>query len=185
MTFEAITIHLRDGRACLLRPPKVEDAEQMFAYLHRIARETPYIINTEEDISGMGMTVESEALFLNRMLTAPDTLMIVAEVEGRVAGNCQIRFMMKRKVRHRADIGIALLQDYWGQGIGTAMFRMMEQVARNRGGIRQMELEYVEGNTRARGLYEKMGFRIVSMHPNAVRQADGSYAHSYLMVKEL
>ncbi len=183
MTFEAITIHLRDGRDCLLRPPKVEDAEQMLAYLRKTARETPYLIRTEEDYSGM--TVESEALFLNRMLTAPDTLMIVAEVEGRVAGNCQISFMTKCKMCHRADIGIALLQDYWGQGIGTAMFRMMEQAARNRGGIRQMELEYVEGNARARGLYEKMGFRIVAMHPNTLCQADGSYAHSYLMIKEL
>lgn len=183
MTFEAITTRMRDGRACLLRPPKVEDAEQMLYYLRKTAQETPYLINTEEDVSGM--TVESEALFLNRVLTAPDTVMIVAEVEGRVAGNCQIRFRTRQKARHRADIGIALLQDYWGQGIGTAMFRMMEQAARHRGGIRQMELEFVEGNTRARGLYEKMGFRIVSMHPNAVRQADGSYAHSYLMMKEL
>lgn len=183
MTFEPVTVKLRDGRACLLRPPKVEDAEQMLVYLRKTAQETPYLINTEEDVSGM--TIESEALFLNRMLTTPDTLMIVAEVEGRVAGNCQIRFMTKAKERHRAGIGIALLQDYWGQGIGTAMFRMMEQVARNRGGIRQMELEFVEGNTRARGLYEKMGFRIVSMHPNALRQADGSFVHSYLMIKEL
>lgn len=185
MTFEKTTVTLRDGRLCVLRPTCAEDAESMLEYLRKTATETPFLINTEEDLKGMGMTVESEALFLNHALTSPDRLMIVAEVNGRLAGNCELRFKRKVKECHRASIGIALTREYWGLGIGTAMFRMMEAFAMARGGIRQLELEYVEGNSRARALYEKMGFRIAGVHPGAILQPDGALVNSYLMIKEL
>lgn len=43
-----------------------------------------------------------------------------------------------------------------------------EEDAESREGVMQIELEFVEGNTRARHLYEKMGFRITGVHPNAI-----------------
>lgn len=183
MLFESTTISLKDGRTCTLRPPRGEDAENMLHYLIASCSQTPFLLRTPEEWAGT--SIEDEAKYLEHVAASPDNMMIVAEVDGHLAGNCQINFNHRAKIYHRATIGIALLRDYWSQGIGTAMFRMMEQAARNRGGVRQMELDYVEGNARARGLYEKMGFRIVSMHPNALCQADGSYANSYLMVKEL
>lgn len=183
MTFEQMTVALKDGRTCVLRPPCAEDAEAMLAYLHKTAAETPFLINTEEDL--VGMTVESETLFLHHTLMSPDRLMIVAEVDGCVAGNCEIRFMSKAKERHRASIGIALMQAYWGLGIGTRMFELMENAAVGRKCVKQMELKFLEGNSRARALYEKRGFRVVSVHPNAIVQPDGRMVHSYLMIKEL
>lgn len=49
----------------------------------------------------------------------------------------------------------------------------------------QMELEFVEGNTCARHLYEKMGFRITGVRPNAIRLKNGTLLNEYMMVKEL
>lgn len=38
---------------------------------------------------------------------------------------------------------------------------------------------------RARQLYEKMGFRIAGVHPNAIRLKDGTLLNNYLMIKEV
>ena len=60
-----------------------------------------------------------------------------------------------------------------------------EEDAESREGVMQIELEFVEGNTRARHLYEKMGFRITGVHPNAIRLKDGMLLNNYTMIKEL
>ena len=89
------------------------------------------------------------------------------------------------KTRHRASVAIALLKEYWNQGIGTRLFQEMIQIAEDNPSILQMELDFVEGNTRARALYEKMGFRITGVRPNAIRLKDGTLLNEYSMIKEI
>ena len=61
----------------------------------------------------------------------------------------------------------------------------MIRLAESREGVMQIELEFVEGNARARHLYEKMGFRITGVHPNAIRLKDGTMLNEYTMIKEI
>ena len=61
-----------------------------------------------------------------------------------------ISFRTGLKDRHRASVAISLLRDYWSLGIGTRMFEEMIQIAIERDGVRQIELEFIEGNSRAR-----------------------------------
>ena len=111
--------------------------------------------------------------------------MIVCLVDGKVAGNCQIVWKTGIKTRHRAQVAIALLKEFWNLGIGTAMFTEMIDIARSNPDIIQMELEFIEGNTRARALYEKMGFRITGVKPNAIRLKDGTLLNEYQMVRKM
>ena len=115
----------------------------------------------------------------------PNKLMIACLVNRNIAGNCLISFNSGIKDRHRASVAIALLQKYWSLGIGTRMFEEMFQIARERDGVRQIELDFIEGNSRARSLYEKMGFRITGVKPDAIRMKDGSFVNEYMMVKRI
>ena len=119
------------------------------------------------------------------MVESPNDCMILCEVDGHIAGNCHLSFNTRIKTRHSCSVAIALRKAYWGNGIGTAMFEAMEGLARQREGVLQMDLEFIEGNARARGLYEKMGFRIVGLHPDYIRQEDGTMAALYIMQKKL
>ena len=47
------------------------------------------------------------------------------------------------------------------------------------------ELEFIKGNDRARHLYEKFGFRVVSEKPNAFKLKDGTYRNEFYMQKYL
>ena len=65
------------------------------------------------------------------------------------------------------------------------MFEEMIQIAEKRDGVCQIELDFIEGNTRARRLYEKMGFRITGVKPDAIRLKDGTLVNEYMMLKRL
>ena len=184
MYFAPKNITLKDGRTAVLRSPQPErDAPEMLRYLIDVAGETPYLgVYPEERAS---MTVEQEQDFLRRMLDAEGELSLIAEVDGQLAGNAQVTFSPRLKMRHRGRIAIGLRKAYWNLGLGTAMMRELIDVARQREGVIQLELECIEGNSRARALYEKLGFRIVGMVPNAIRLKDGTLLNEYLMNKEL
>lgn len=61
----------------------------------------------------------------------------------------------------------------------------MIRITQEHGEILQMELDFVEGNSRARHLYEKMGFRIVGIRPNAIRLKDGTLLNEYTMIRTM
>ena len=61
----------------------------------------------------------------------------------------------------------------------------MLRIAKERRSVLQLELEFVEGNTRARALYEKMGFKITGVRPDAIRLKDGTLLDEYMMVRKI
>ena len=65
------------------------------------------------------------------------------------------------------------------------MFTELIAAAEARPETEIVELEFVEGNDRARALYEKYGFRIVGERPNAFKLKDSRMLKEYFMQKEL
>ena len=181
MLFEAKAFTLKDGRTAVLRVPEPEDAEAMVKYLTDTAAETEFVLRYPEECH---WTVEKERELLEGFKDNPNSLMLCCFVEGRLAGNCNLQFNPQLKWRHKASVAVALYREFWNQGIGTAMFEAMIEVAREKG-VRQLELDYIEGNARGRGLYEKMGFQEVARHPDAVRLKDGSFRSLVFMMKKL
>ena len=182
MIYETTEKILKNGKIAIFRNPTEADSHEMVEYLRVTAGETDFLIGYPEERT---LTDEQEALFLKRSNESDKDLMIVCEIDGKIAGNCSIMFNSRIKTRHRASVGIALLKEFWGLGIGTLMFEELIRIAQERDGIIQLELEFVEGNERAKALYEKMGFRVVSFKPNAIRLKDGALLKEFYMVKEL
>ena len=183
MIIREIEFTLKDGRKALLRSPKDEDIQGVLDYLYVSAGETEFTLRYPEECSKY--TAEGEKALFDRINASGNEAMLVCLVDGKVAGNCQIAWKTGLKTRHRASVAIALLKEYWNQGIGTRMFREMIRIAEENPDLLQMELEFVEGNIRARALYEKMGFRIAGVHPNAIRLKDGTLLNEYSMIREI
>lgn len=181
MIFAEKTVVLKTGKEALFRSPVSEDAEGMLAYLKTCASETNFILRCPEECVE---TVAQEEKFLEHINESDTGIMIVCLVDGEIAGNCQLAFNKRIKTRHRASVAIGLIRKYWGLGIGTAMFNEMIDIARDRG-ILQLELSYIEGNERAKALYEKMGFSQVAVMPDAIRLKDGTLLDEIYMQMKL
>ncbi len=177
------TLTLRDGRTAVLRSPQEADIPSLLELLRRVTEETDFLMRYPEEAGEI--TPEQEKAFIEDVNGHAHNAMVLCVVEGRVVGSCSISTSHRIKLRHRAGIGISVLRDFWGQGIGTALLETVIEAARQNPNLLQIKLEFIEGNHRARQLYEKMGFRIVGLHPNAIQLKDGTLLHEYLMVRPL
>ncbi len=168
--FEPRSFPLKDGRTLTLRSPEPADAAELIRYMVDTAQETHFILRTPEECV---MTEEKEVAFISAVNESPHDMMICAFVDGQLAGNCHVNYGWKRRVCHRGSVAIALRRAYWGLGIGTRLMQAMTDQAKA-WGLHHLELEYVEGNDRARRLYEKAGYREVFVNPDAIRLEDGT-----------
>ena len=174
---------LKDGRTAVLRSPRDEDIQGMLDYLYISSGETDFILRYPEECAKY--TPEGEKALFDRMNASDHEAMLTCIADGRIAGNCQVSWSTNIKMRHRAMVAIALIKEFWNLGIGTCMFEEMTRIAMENPDIIQMELDFVEGNSRARALYEKMGFRITGVKPDAIRLKDGTLLNEYSMVKRI
>ena len=181
MIFEEKEIRLKDGRTAVLKTPDVEDAEKLIHYLKKAFGETDFLTRYPEEWT---TTLEQEQAWVRNLRSSENTLGITCYVEGEVAGNCEITFLKGMKTGHRATVAIAILKAYWNLGIGSAMFEALIAAAETHG-TEIVELSFLEGNSRARHLYEKFGFRIFAERPNAFKLKDGTYMREYFMQRYL
>jgi len=82
-------------------------------------------------------------------------------------------------------VGIALQKKYWNIGIGSAMFKELVKAAEQHNGTEIVDLEFIEENNRAKALYEKFGFEIISVEPKFFKLKDGTYQSIVYMQKYL
>lgn len=183
MITKDIEFKLKDGRKALIRNPKDEDIAETLEYLYITAGETDFLLRYPEECGKY--TAEGEKALFDRVNKFDNEAMLLCLVEGKIAGNCQISWSNGIKTRHRATVAIALLKEYWNQGIGTRLLQELINIAEENENLIQIELDFIEGNNRARELYEKMGFRIVGIKPNAIRLKNGTLLNEYSMIREI
>jgi RimJ/RimL family protein N-acetyltransferase len=98
----------------------------------------------------------------------------VALEDGEVIGWCDVLPVDLRPLRaHTSMLGIGVLAQWRGRGVGSALLRETLKGARDFGFTR-VELRYRAGNPRAGRLYERFGFVREGVQRNAVR-LDGTY----------
>lgn len=180
MVFKSRSITLKDGRTATLRRIEVSDAAASIIFMKTVTAETHYLLRTPEECD---FPVEQEEAWIQAANRSEEILTILCEADGCIIGDCRIVFKERKRERHRCEVMIRLLKDHWGNGIGTAMFRELIAIAQSRPGITQMELEVMEDNIRAIGLYHKMGFRIAATLPGAIRLADGTTRALHTMIR--
>ena len=182
MKFEERKILLKDGRTCVLKPNSPEYAQEMLDYLRKTSAETEYLLRYPDEVK---FTLESEKEILGSLLENPYAIMMIAVVDGKVAGNGSVNGIGdKRKIRHRCSLAIALYEEFWGLGIGTAMIDYMSELA-GQIGWKQLDLEVVAENEQAIALYKKCGFIETGRRHNALKFDDGSFHDEILMYKDL
>ena len=182
MYFPEKEVKLKDGRVAVLRSARAADAADCLEYLRVTATETPFLLREPEEND---MTLEMEEAFLRARAEDPHSLMLIAHIDGEYAGNCRLVSMGNQlRVRHRCGMGIALYQKFCNNGLGRILIENVVEVAKELG-YEQMELEVVEGNDRAKHVYESLGFNTFGVRPHALKYKDGTYANEILMVKEL
>lgn len=113
----------------------------------------------------------------------PDTsYVLVAEVDGAVAGQVALMWSSRPRTRHGAHLGIMVHEAYQGQGVGKALIAAAVDAADKWLNLLRIELEVYSDNERAIRLYEGAGF----VHEGRKRMnawRDGQYVDSLMMAR--
>lgn len=171
-----------DGTVVTFREPVIDDLRQLMSFINSFV---------EEPMSGILMnkkvTLKSERSWLEgqlRDIKAKTTFIFLAELDGRVVGSCHMS-RLASKHSHRASIGIALIKDVRGKGLGECLMRRTIEVGSKRmKNLECIELSTFAYNERAQSLYKKLGFKEFGRVPRAVKEGD-MYFDELLMRLEL
>jgi RimJ/RimL family protein N-acetyltransferase len=141
----------RSGREFTIRPATADDAAALVALRDAVAAEGIWVAAEPGE-----RTVLEESLAMAGLL-AHGGLGLVAELEGRVAGQLAVHRRQGRYEAHRGDLSITVARDLREQGLGRALVETAIDWAR---AVRlgKLTLGVFPGNTRAIALYRSVGF---------------------------
>jgi ribosomal protein S18 acetylase RimI-like enzyme len=89
------------------------------------------------------------------------------------------------KEKHRAAIGIALVREARGKGIGRVLMRdAMELATKRMHGLESFDLSVLDYNETAQSLYKSLGFTEVGCVPRSMKEED-EYFDERIMVRFL
>ena len=175
-------VALKDGRTCLLRNGDRADGGQVLDVFNRTHAETDYLLSYPDESS---FSVQQEADFLAEKTASPGGIEICAVVDGRIVGTAGFEAVGSvDKVKHRAELGIAIEKAFWGLGIGRALMEACIDCAKQ-AGYAQLELDVAAENAAAIALYKTCGFVEYGRNPRGFRSRTTGWQELVLMRLEL
>ncbi len=173
---------LKNGKEALLRNGDKADGKEVFEVFNQTHAETDYLLSYPDENS---FDPEQEAQFLSDKTNSPNEIEIVAIVNGKIAGTAGIEAVGKKyKLKHRAELGISILKEYWGLGLGKALMNACIQCAKE-AGYTQLELNVVADNERALVLYKSLGFKEWGRNPKGFNSRTTGFQELVYMLLEL
>ena len=137
-----------------------KDAAAMIEYLKQIGGETDNLTFGSE---GLPITLEAEEAYIKQMEKSCNDIMLVAKMNGKIIGDASLS-RLPRRMSHRGDLGVAVVKEYWNQGIGTQLMSKILDFAKENS-FEIIDLQVRSDNLRAIHLYERYGFQKIGTHP--------------------
>lgn len=163
-----------------IREALPEDAQQIVQVSQTIGKQTEFLVMDE---FGMNLPVGLLENQLETIYNSQAQLLLVAVVEAEIVGTASVRTSEEKRVDHIGEVGISLLKDYWGMGLGSTLLEELIDWAQQTNQIRRLELTVQKQNKRAIHLYKKYGFQTEAVMKRGARGDDGRFLDVLLMSK--
>ena len=175
-------ITIKNGQKCIIRNGTFEDGPEVSTFFTTTHGETDYLLSYPEEST---RDDEKQSNYLKETTESDREIELLAIVDGKVVGMAGFNAIgSKYKVRHRAEFGITVSKNYWGQGIGKAIMNACIECAKEAGYI-QLELDVVADNTRAIELYKKLGLIEFGRNPKGFQSKYSGFQELVYMRLEL
>jgi GNAT superfamily N-acetyltransferase len=145
---------LRDGRSVTIRALEPEDRSAMLSAVGRVSAQSLY-----RRFFGpkRGFTEKETDFFVNVDFVTHVALVAVVDEGGKDTIIGAGRYIVAEP--GKAELAFAIIDDYQGQGIGTALLRHLVLIARD-SGLQQLDAEVLQENVAMLTLFRKCGFYV-------------------------
>ncbi|MEM4298388.1 MAG: GNAT family N-acetyltransferase [Nitrososphaerota archaeon] len=169
---------LKDRRVLLIRRAMPQDAQAIVDIVNEVASEEYYILWDKVEYN-----VELERRHIEKAGLTENALILIAEVEGKIVGVGELKRGEFKKNKHTAELGIALLREYRGLGIGSLLLNEILAWAKEKG-LEKVCLSVFSSNEPAIALYKRLGFELEGIRKKQFKIHD-KYVDELLMAKFL
>jgi RimJ/RimL family protein N-acetyltransferase len=146
---------LKDGRVLRVSDVSPDDATDIVDYVDRVGAETDFLSFGPGEFE---LTVAREEAFIERFLRGRVNVMMKGVVDGQLIALLSVKRELQPRLRHVGELGVSVLRNHWGAGVGTHLIASALRVCRARG-LRKISLKVRDDNARAIAVYERLGFR--------------------------
>ncbi|MGV0167807.1 GNAT family N-acetyltransferase [Furfurilactobacillus sp. WILCCON 0119] len=138
-----------------IRPVTVADAATVLSLLAALQKEST-TFTADERLAEL--TETEEAAQLTAISNSTINHLMVADYGGQLIGIGSII----AKDNAVAEIGVAVLKDYWNEGLGSALMEEMLYWAKTASELTHIVLTVQLENTYAKRLYRNLGFKVTN-----------------------
>jgi RimJ/RimL family protein N-acetyltransferase len=174
----ARNVTTQSGKAFLIRTAQPDDAAALIDYFRCLTQEPELFVLEPDEFP---TTEEKERQWVVEHLEHPGKIVLLAEAEGTIIGNVSFENGPFRRVAHRGSFGIAVLKEWRGAGVGTALLRTFLEWAEANPLIEKVGMDVFALNQRAIQLYRRLGFVEEGRRPNEVKLGPGQYVDTVAM----
>lgn len=107
-------------------------------------------------------------------------LFLVCEVNDRIAGFSRCEGKSLKRVAHKVEFGVCVLQEFWGFGMGKNLLKESIRWA-DANDIKKLTLNVLETNENAIMLYKNNGFEVEGVLKKDKLLSDGRYYDTVVM----
>lgn len=148
---------LKNGMKLSIRKATEGDAGELTNIEAQIGGESDNLTFGRDDFY---LTEEQEREFIRNTSNRENCIFIVGLIDGRIIGSLTFIASPRKRMMHRGELGIAVLKQFWGIGVGNFLMDYLFRWVNSNGIINKVDLSVREDNINAINLYMKWGFKI-------------------------
>ena len=164
------------------KPITPSDIPQLWTFLTQLDSQTDCMMYEPEERNTRTTPSHLQADIQNNVINGEDCIYLALD-SGKIIGYIHAERGKYNRIHHIAYIVTGVLKSHRARGIGTVLFKYIDQWARENSIIR-LELTVECHNEAAKHLYEKTGFTVEGIRKNSMC-VNGRYIDEYYMAKLL
>lgn len=153
-----------------------EDHHAVQSLMQKVVGETDFLtLNSSSENELTGKTQ------VTQLCQNSNTMVLVALADEEMIGLASIKGEEGSNTLHIGEVGISIMKDYWGMGLGRLLLEELIAWAEEIGELKRLELRVQTRNERAVHLYQTLGFEIEGTLKKAAITAEGDLVDVYIM----
>ncbi len=177
-----ITKKSKTGIDITLCSPQPGQGAELLSAMKIVMTESKHLLTAPEEFL---YTVEHEEAFIKSCLEHPNKIIIIPIVNQKIVGMLDFNVSSRKRIEHHGQLGMSLLPDFQGQGIGQMMLDTLIEWASQNSKIECVRLRVFAKNLPAISLYKKCGFVEEGREIKGVKFKENSYDDVIMMARIL
>ena len=182
MKFETVHKIMPNNEFVAIREASIDDAQELLNVVKEYVEESEFIPYEKGEFQN---SLEEEEKWIHSFQESPNSLLLVAEVQGKIVGNLTLNSSPRKQLQHTAEVGIGILKRFRGNKIGRNLFDAAIEWAKRDSGLEFLTLKTASENYIGLNLYKSIGFKEIGILPKEIKLADNSYMDTITMTMRI